>query len=45
VGDEGTRLAAHLPVAWGALRFLAPLFLSLDGCLAFLAITITRSND
>ena len=44
-GEADTRLARHLPVAWGSLRLLAPLFLSLDGCIAFLAISITRSND
>jgi hypothetical protein len=43
--EAGSRLAPHLPVAWGAVRFVAPLFLSLDGCIAFVAISITRSND
>ena len=37
--------AQHAPRAWGMLRFLAPLFLSLDGCIAFVAISITRSGD
>jgi hypothetical protein len=43
--ETGERLAPHLPVAWGAVRFVAPLFLSLDGCIAFTAISITRSNE
>ena len=38
-------LAAHFPVAWGALRFFGPLFLALDGCVAFAAISFTRSSD
>jgi len=39
------RLARHVPVAWGAIHFMAPLFLSLDGCIAFIAISITRSSE
>jgi len=42
---EGGTLERHLPNAWGGLRVIAPLFLALDGCIAFLAISITRSND
>lgn len=38
-------LAAHLPQAWGALHLLAPLFLALDGAIACLAVTITRSSE
>ena len=39
------QLALHMPAAWGALHVIAPLFLMLDGCVAFLAITITRSGE
>ncbi len=39
------QLAHHMPAAWGGLHVIAPLFLMLDGCVAFLAITITRSGD
>jgi len=42
---KDSSLSRHLPVAWGTLRLLAPLFLSLDGTIAFLAISITRSNE
>lgn len=42
---SGGDLAHHLPVAWGALRFFGPLFLALDGCVAFAAISFTRAND
>jgi hypothetical protein len=42
---SGGNLAAHLPVAWGALRFFGPLFLALDGCVAFAAISFTRASD
>lgn len=38
-------LDSHLPQAWGALHLLAPLFLALDGAIAFLAVTITRSSE
>ena len=41
----GADLHRHLPRAWGGIRLLAPLFLCLDGAVAFLAISITRSND
>jgi len=41
----GVRPGAHLPVAWGGLRLVAPLFLALDGCIAFLAISATRSDE
>lgn len=36
---------SQLSVAWGALRFFAPLFLAIDGAIAFTAISITRSQD
>jgi hypothetical protein len=39
------QLAHHMPAAWGGLHVIAPLFLMLDGCVAFLAITITRSGE
>jgi hypothetical protein len=35
----------YVTTAWGALRLFGPLFLAIDGCIAFLAISITRSND
>jgi hypothetical protein len=38
-------LVGHLPQAWGALHLLAPLFLALDGAIAYLAVTITRSSE
>jgi len=38
-------LAAHLPQAWGALHLLAPLLLALDGAIACVAVTITRSSE
>jgi hypothetical protein len=41
----GGDLAAHLPRAWGALHLLAPLFLALDGAIACVAVTITRSSE
>jgi hypothetical protein len=41
----GTSLKTHVPVAWGALKSIGPLFLSLDGCVAFVAISITRSEE
>jgi hypothetical protein len=42
---ETASLEAHLPRAWGALHLLAPLFLALDGAIACLAVTITRSSE
>lgn len=39
------QVAHHMPLAWGGLHVIAPLFLMLDGCVAFLAITITRSGE
>lgn len=42
---EGGDLKAHLPQAWGALHLLGPLFLALDGAIACLAVTITRSSE
>ena len=32
-------------VAWGAMRFFAPLFLAIDAAIAFTAISITRTQD
>lgn len=43
--SEGSDLKAHLPKAWGALHLLAPLFLALDGAIAFIAVSITRSSE
>ncbi len=43
--EGGGALRQHVPQAWGALHFIAPLFLSLDGAVAFTAIAITRSSD
>jgi hypothetical protein len=43
--SEGSDLKAHLPQAWGALHLLAPLFLALDGAIAFIAMSITRSSE
>ena len=40
---RGAALAEHQPVAWGTLRFLAPLFLAVDGTVAFVTISVTRS--
>ncbi len=42
---DSERLSQHLPTAWGTLRLLAPLFLSLDGAIAFTAISITRASE
>ena len=41
----GGDLKAHLPQAWGALHLLPPLFLALDGAIACVAVTITRSSE
>jgi hypothetical protein len=43
--SDGGDLASHLPRAWGALHLLAPLFLALDGAIACVAVTITRSSE
>lgn len=43
--EKGGDLAPHLPRAWGTLHLLAPLFLALDGAIACIAVTITRSNE
>ncbi|MCK6461822.1 MAG: hypothetical protein L6Q95_18230 [Planctomycetes bacterium] len=43
--EKGGDLAAHLPRAWGALHLLSPLFLALDGAIACVAMTITRSSE
>jgi hypothetical protein len=45
IESGGASLKSHLPVAWGGLHAVAPLFLSLDACVAFVAISITRSED
>ena len=37
-------LEGHLPVAWGTLRFLGPLFLAVDGTIAFMAISFSRGE-
>jgi len=42
--DAGA-LSGHAPAAWGAIRFFGPLFLAIDGAIAFTAISITRSQD
>lgn len=39
---RGSELVQHLPVAWGTLRLLGPLFLAIDGSVAFIAISVTR---
>lgn len=41
--ESGAPLDSHLPFAWGSLRFLAPLFLAVDGTVAFMAISFSRS--
>ncbi len=43
--EGGVPLRTHVPAAWGALRFIAPWFLALDGGVAFVAISITRSEN
>lgn len=43
--ERSVALQHHLPVAWGTLRFLAPLFLAVDGTVAFMAISFTRSGE
>ena len=35
----------HAPSAWGAARFFGPLFLAIDGAIAFTAISITRGQE
>lgn len=42
-GSQGA--AEQVSIVWGALRFFAPLFLAIDGSIAFTAISITRSQD
>jgi len=42
---DGGDLASHMPKAWGALHLLVPLFLALDGAIACVAVTITRSSE
>jgi hypothetical protein len=41
----GADTAHHHAAAWGGLRLLAPLFLALDGAVAYLAATITRGDE
>ena len=43
--DTQAALARHLPVAWGTLRLLGPLFLAVDGAIAFIAISVTRDSS
>jgi len=43
--EGGAPLRTHVPEAWGALRFLGPWFLALDGAVTFVAISITRSDS
>jgi len=38
-------LSWHAPAAWGAARFFGPLFLAIDGAIAFTAISITRGQE
>jgi hypothetical protein len=45
VRSSSGQVGHHMPAAWGGLHVIAPLFLTLDGCVAFLAITITRSAE
>ncbi|MEM8886283.1 MAG: hypothetical protein AAGD14_19660 [Planctomycetota bacterium] len=35
----------HAPAAFGAIRFFGPLFLAVDGAIAFTAISITRTQE
>ena len=42
--ESNAPLEAHLPVAWGSLRFLGPLFLAVDGTIAFMAISFSRGE-
>jgi hypothetical protein len=42
--EANAPLDAHLPVAWGTLRFLGPLFLAVDGTIAFMAISFSRGE-
>jgi hypothetical protein len=41
----GADRAHHHAAAWGGLRLLAPIFLALDGAVAYLAATITRGDE
>ncbi len=43
--DSQAPLEAHLPVAWGTLRFLGPLFLAVDATIAFMAISFSRREN
>jgi len=45
VSAGGDELSWHAPAAWGSVRFFGPLFLALDGAIAFTAISITRTQD
>jgi len=42
--DDG-QLSVHAPAAFGAVRFFGPLFLAIDGAIAFTAISITRGQE
>jgi hypothetical protein len=42
--DDGA-LSVHAPAAFGAVRFFGPLFLAIDGAIAFTAISITRGQE
>jgi len=43
--DTQAAMARHLPVVWGTLRLLGPLFLAVDGTVAFIAISVTRDSS
>ena len=45
VATNRDELAWHAPAAWGAVRFFGPLFLAIDGAIAFTAISITRTQE
>lgn len=44
-GQGRIRAVELLPVVFGALRLFGPLFLSVDGCVAYVAISITRGGE
>jgi hypothetical protein len=44
-GEALENVDRHLPETWGGLRLLAPLFLALDGTIAYLAISVTRGDE
>ncbi len=43
--ETNAPLESHLPVAWGTLRSLGPLFLAVDGTIAFMAISFSRGEN